>query len=408
MEPAKLLDENVSGDGSDESDFSFVLGGPLYQLYLRTRLARPSLELVFRRVTAMSLICWLPLLILALIERHGFGGVSIPFLRDVGVHVRFLVVLPLLVGAELFVHERLTPIVRQFLQRGIITQEVRGRFEALLASTMRLRNSALVELGLALFIIVAGSWGWRQGLTFGVSSWYAVGVAGNIHLTSAGYWYQFVSSSILKFILLRWYFRLGLWYLFLWRVRGLPLQLNLLHPDRAAGLGFLAGSVYAFVPVLAAQTVFVAGLVADRIWHAGATLPDFKVEIASVVALLLLLAFTPLCFFMVQLEEAGRKAKREYGILASHYVEDFRRKWIQERGIAGEPLLGTSDIQSLADLGNVFNVVTEMRLVPFTKKEVLYLAIIIVLPLLPLTLTMVPLEKIIDHLIHLPISATTG
>jgi hypothetical protein len=104
---------------------------------------------------------------------------------------------------------------------------------------------------------------------------------------------------------------------------------------------------------------------------------------------------------MVQLESAKRKAKREYGILASHYVDDFRRKWIEERGAIGEPLLGTSDIQSLADLGNAYSVVSEMRFVPFTKDTVIRLAIIIILPLLPLTLTMVPLEKMIDHLIKL-------
>jgi hypothetical protein len=292
-------------------------------------------------------------------------------------------------------------MVREFSQRGIITPEVRPRFDALITSTMRLRDSVLVEVVLALLVIIAGSWVWRQGLTFGESTWYAAEVTGKTQLTIAGYWYEFVSSSILKFLVLRWYYRIGLWYLFLWRVRGLPLHLNLLHPDRAAGLGFLAGSVFAFAPVLAAQTVLLAGVVADRIWHAGATLPNFKMEIVSVLAFLILLAFTPLSFFMVQLESAKRKAKREYGILASHYVDDFRRKWIEERGAIGEPLLGTSDIQSLADLGNAYSVVSEMRFVPFTKDTVIRLAIIIILPLLPLTLTMVPLVKMIDHLIKL-------
>jgi uncharacterized protein (TIGR02444 family) len=49
----------------DDPDFSLVLGGPLYQLYLRARLAQPPLDLVTRRVVGASLICWLPLLLLA-------------------------------------------------------------------------------------------------------------------------------------------------------------------------------------------------------------------------------------------------------------------------------------------------------------------------------------------------------
>ena len=76
MRQADLLNTNVTDQGSVEKDFSLVLGGPLYNLYLRTRLARSALELVVRRVVTMSLICWLPLLLLALVEGHGFGGVS--------------------------------------------------------------------------------------------------------------------------------------------------------------------------------------------------------------------------------------------------------------------------------------------------------------------------------------------
>ena len=40
-----------------------------------------------------------------------------PFLLDVEVHVRFLVAMPLLIGAELVVHRRMRPVVKQFLER---------------------------------------------------------------------------------------------------------------------------------------------------------------------------------------------------------------------------------------------------------------------------------------------------
>ena len=38
-----------------------------------------------------------------------------PFLADIEVHIRFLLVLPLLILAELVVHQRMRPVVRQFL-----------------------------------------------------------------------------------------------------------------------------------------------------------------------------------------------------------------------------------------------------------------------------------------------------
>jgi MFS family permease len=182
-------------------------------------------------------------------------------------------------------------------------------------------------------------------------------------------------------------------------VRSLPLHLNLFHPDRAGGLGFLSGSVFAFAPVLVAQTVILAGFIGDRIWHAGAHLPSFELEILAAVVFLVLIVLAPLSFFVIRLENARQDARGEYGILASHYVDDFHRKWIEGDGFSVEPLLGTQDIQSLSDLGNSYNVVSEMRLLPFNKRTVLQLAVLVVLPLLPLVLTMVPLHDVLERLI---------
>ena len=60
-------------------------------------------------------------------------------------------------------------------------------------------------------------------------------------------------------------------------------------------------------------------------------------------------------------------------------------------------LVGSADIQSLADMANSFEVVRQMRLLPFGKSSLVRLAILTVLPFLPLTLTMIPLEKMIDR-----------
>jgi len=115
----------------------------------------------------------------------------------------------------------------------------------------------------------------------------------------------------------------------------------------------------------------------------------------------LLLVLTPLSFFVVQLEHAHRVASREYGTLASNYVNDFRRKWVQHGSGEAESLLGTPDIQSLADLGNAFKSISDIRVLPFGKDAVLRLAAVLIVPLLPLALTIVPLKQIVDWLIKL-------
>ncbi len=46
-------------------DFSLVLGGPLYQFFIRARINTDKLGLLKRRVIVISLLTWLPLLVLS-------------------------------------------------------------------------------------------------------------------------------------------------------------------------------------------------------------------------------------------------------------------------------------------------------------------------------------------------------
>jgi hypothetical protein len=395
-EPARV--HAPSGAPHADAAFSLVVGGPLYQLYLRTRLVCPPLERVVRRVIAIPLFCWVPLLLLSALQGHLTAGVNVPFLYDPEVHARFLLALPLLIGAEVVVHQRMRLVVEQFVERGIIVPEDRARFQGLINSGMRLRNSVAFELILLVFVFTAGHWIWNKNISLSVSTWYALHEGGRPGFTAAGYWYAFFCLPFFRFVLYRWYFRIFVWYRFVWQVRRMPLHFNLYHPDRVGGLGFLSNSALAIIPISVAQTIAFAGLIFSRILYAGTTLPAFKMEIAGWVVFMLLLAVAPLGFFSFQLEHAGRQARSEFGALASHYVDDFRRKWMASGPPAGEQLLGSSDIQSLADMGNSYSIVSEMRLFPITKQTLIRLVIMIVLPLLPLTLTMFPLDEMISRL----------
>jgi hypothetical protein len=103
----------------DEADFSLVLGGPSYQLFQRGHLTGPTLELLVRRIVFITLIAWLPLLVLSIVGGRAFGAQGLPFFRDIEAQVRFLVVLPLLVAAELIVHFRIRPTVKRFVEQDL-------------------------------------------------------------------------------------------------------------------------------------------------------------------------------------------------------------------------------------------------------------------------------------------------
>ena len=50
-------------------------------------------------------------------------------------------------------------------------------------------------------------------------------------------------------------------------------------------------------------------------------------------------------------------------------------------------------------MGNSYEVVKDMRWIPFTLSTVLQLAIITLIPVLPLGLTMLSLEELLDRLL---------
>lgn len=382
-------------------DFALVLGGPLFQIWRRTHLAGSALQLLRRRVVVLTLLAWLPLLLLSIAEGHVWGGtVALPFLHDIELHARLLFALPLLIVAELVVHQRMRPVVKEFEERGLIPDAARAKFDVAIASAMRLRNSIPAEVLLIVLVYVVGvGFIWRTHVALDVPSWYGVSAEGRLQPSLAGWWLGCVSLPLFQFLLLRWYFRLFIWARFLWQVSRIELRILPTHPDRCGGLGFLELVSQAFSPLLLAQGALLAGMMADRIFYAGAALSEFKPEIIGLAAVMVFAILGPLLVFSPQLAAAKRAGLREYGALAQRHAREFDDKWLRGGAPAEQPLVGSPDISSLADLGGSFEALDHMRSTPITVQTVLQLAVATLLPVLPLMLTMFSLEELIKRLL---------
>jgi hypothetical protein len=388
--------------GSERRDFSLVLGGPFFQLLRRIHFAGDRLEPVRHTILFIVFLAWLPLLGLSVLEEQALGWkAAVPFLWDIEAHVRFLVALPLLIVAEPIVHKRMRLVVRQFLDRNVIPEGALPRFDAAIASALRLRDSVIAEgLLIAAVYIVGVTFLWRHFVALSTTAtWYAAPTAERLTLSGTGWWFAYVSLPVFQFLLIRWYFRVLIWARFLWQVSRIELSLTPTHPDRVAGLGFLASVSFAFTPLAAAHGALLAGLIANRIFYLGAALPDFKPEIAVVVLFLLCLVLGPFLVFSFQLAAAKRRGLREYGTLAERYVREFESKWLRGRpAAANERLVGSADIQSLADLSNSFAIVRTMRVAPITKDALLGVVAATVAPVVPLALTMMSWEELLKTL----------
>ena len=106
------------------------------------------------------------------------GRTKFSFLHDIETHVRFLVSLPVLLLAEITVHRRLRPAVRNFVDRHIVSPDELPKFDAAIDSAMRMRNSVLAEVVLLVLVFTGGIWIWRNEVALGVASWYASPMGG--------------------------------------------------------------------------------------------------------------------------------------------------------------------------------------------------------------------------------------
>jgi hypothetical protein len=405
---ASNLDENARVAAADglkllktSPEFSIVAGGPIFRFLRRLQPTSDRLTNLRRGIIIIPVLAWLPLLVLSAVEGRLFSGsVAVPFLQDLEVHIRFLLALPMLLIAEVGVEQRLRPLPQEFLERNLIPENAMTRFEAAIKSVSRLCTSALAEVllialvyGVGILII------WRQYVAIDPASWYATPSAEGSKLSFAGMWYGYVSLAIFQFLLCRWYFRLFIWARFLWQVSRIKLTLVPTHPDRVGGLSFLSHKTNAFAMLALAHGTLLAGTLSTRVVLLGTPLIQFKEEIAAMVVFVLCIILGPLLVFAPQLSQAKREGRREYGTLAERYVREFDLKWLRYGASAQEPLIGSPDIQSLADLSNSYNVVQTMRTTPISKEVVLRLAVVTLVPITPLLLTMMPLEEILKKLV---------
>jgi hypothetical protein len=88
-------------------------------------------------------------------------------------------------------------------------------------------------------------------------------------------------------------------------------------------------------------------------------------------------------------------------LLAQRYAHGFEKKWLQGSTPANSELLGSADVQSLADLANSYSVVNEMSIIPFTWQDALRLAVATAVPLIPLAFTVFSVEELMARLIEI-------
>jgi hypothetical protein len=375
--------------------FLLTEGGPTYRVEMRAGLIRANSPRILRRAFLSILLTWIPLLILSACQGYATGHlVPLPFLRDFAVHARFLLAVPLLLFAETLLGPRIAHAASHFIESGLVLEPDFASFDSAVEKGLRWRDSTAAEIVL-IFVAYAFTVIGLMSTGVHVSTWYALRTSSGISLTWSGWWFLLFCVPLFQFITLRWLWRLFLWGQFLWRMNNLNLQLVPTHPDEAGGLAFVGESQRFFGIVLFAYSTAAAGVVANGVFYDKFPLPHFAPAIAIYVIVLVAAVLAPLFVFSGRLLKTKRHGLHQYGTLATEYTSSFHQKWIVKPRVTEDILLGSGDIQSLADLGNSFAFVEKMSAVPMGPRTPIHLALACLIPIAPLLLTMMPLGELL-------------
>jgi len=383
--------------GAGLTDLS-LLGGPLHRLGCRLGLVRAGTDTIALGLV-LGILPWTVLVALALVE--GFGRVLFS-MEAVGGHVRLLVAVPLFFVCETLIDPQFGAFVRGIVRSQVVPPTLQPALESEIARIARWKDAWLPEACFLLLIVLLAWSAPNQNVFAQLSGSSGAANPSGVSETSwTSAWYWMVCMTLFRFLLLRWLWRLALWCFFLWRVSRLDLRLVPTHPDRAGGLGYLEFVHTKFAALILAISAAGSASLAQEIARGRITFDATYPGIGLVLVVDAVLFLGPLFVFSGKLRKCRVKGIRDYSVLGERYVNEFERKWLGTGAQPAEPLLGTADIQSLADLSTAVDIVRDMRTLPISSNMLIYLGVAALLPLLPLALFKYPVAALLAKFVEL-------
>jgi hypothetical protein len=368
-------------------EFWLNRGGPFHRLERGVGLVREAPDDPRRLAKASVLLGWVPLALLSVLDLA--RGRPAPLMLSLQVHAVTLVALPLFFWSEAVIDWRVHHALSSLNEDHFLSDSARQRLERIVQSAERWRSSWILELVIYAVALANGVL-----LVFGART--PLFPVPRQRFAPEEVYYFIVVLPLVHFVALRLIVRWLIWIGMLVGIARTPLSIEPLHPDRAGGLAPMHGPSVGFGVWLAGLSTMIAAGWGDLIVQSGENLRSFEAEFTLFVGLGVVAAAGPLLLFFPQLRLARTLGRLHYGSFATGYCRSFRARWLGPVPESKE-VLGTPDLQSLADLGNSLSFVEKMRPVPFGTELLLELIYLMVVPMLPLSLSAVSVTELLTR-----------
>ncbi len=382
----------VSTEEPKELDLTLASGGALWTKLVRSGLVKGGLDGAKTRIAIVVCLTYVPLAALSWWQGHETGlPLFSAFLSNFIQSVRFLVVMPLLIIAEVQIRPWVTYVVRYFVKSGLLPTDQMDKYIEIIDRAQRRRDSLRLELILLIGAFSTSAFGLTMVPSMDINTWQYI----SGHLSWAGLWCRYLSIPLFRFAWMTWIMRIIIWCGVLFRVSRLRLNLVPTHPDGRGGLGFLASGHNNFAILTFAMACQVSSVMADEILYHGHTINELKATIVLIVVVLIAISLLPLAIFTPKLIESKRLGLYHYGILAKQYVDSYHSKWVNQKGKHDD----VEAIESDSKMQDSFRSVGSMQVTVFDKASISTFLIAAVAPFAPLFLTIYNFDQLLDQVL---------
>lgn len=358
-----------------------------------------KLELV--KVLIPFAICWLPLAIITLVQGSFWtGNINTSFISNFDTQARFLISMPILILSGKLISARLSLILGQFKNSGIINKDDFGIFDENIQKAGRFLKSkwtillVLLVCYLQVFLVL-----FYENEQTSMLSWQIKTIDGENFLNFAGKWSTLISRPFILFLFLRWLLNIIVWGWVLRKISLLKLNLFAVHPDLCGGLGFIGYALRFFSPIAFAISAAITGYMVDYILIEDADLNSLKLPIIAYFIIVTFIFITPLLSFTQKLIDAREQSIFENYDFANGIFRELRKKFLKGYdGVTAEDLK-SPDFSAAGDLSAVIENALKMKYIPFTLKDLLPLWVMTALPFLTVVVMEIPISEILKGII---------
>ena len=379
---------------------SLVRGDLLFRLQRKIGLIPENGLGIGRRAVFWSLLAWLPIAVWA--WQKGYllpvdGGE--PLLAHFGINARLLLAVPLFVVAEGMMHSTLTTLLPRLVSSGVVPPGQLDRLRSVLSDIARLRDSVLPWI--AIFAALASFFLFSRPSEVPHELSWAKDQADGAGMGLGVWWYLYVGRTIFLTLLLAWLWRLALLFVLFKRIAGLELSMVPTHPDRCAGLGFMARIPVMFVPVvLGISSVFASGWAHQVVYH-DVTIASLRVEIIAFVVVVPLVFLAPFISFLGLMLKTKKQGLLDYGDLIGRHGRLVRERWIDGKQVANDPILDAPELGPIADTAAPYELIGKIRPLPLTMGSLVPLLGAAVLPMVILAALDLPLKTVLKSVLKI-------